>query len=224
MAILGLRGGDYDKPCGGEPIPAPLVWHQTHDSFTRSLADGGKQRLFSRTTGIGELACPGENVTFMRVSGSHGAGTGDFIPPESPTRKQHLTYRCSQSALAAKAKRGHDGERSDADMPLRKKKAVVPVSDCNAFFSIRMKNTMSRTSHCSICGKKVTYSSSASPDPVQFPLGKVDGTCPWDAQDHVVQSGFRVVKAATCHTGHWARVKPLFQRVPTAVALRLTSS
>ena len=234
VPIYGLQGARYEHPLGGDATPGPMVWHQNSSSFRTSLDGSGKSRLLEATKGIGEHACPGEGVTFMRVSGSHGAGSGDGIPPQSPVREQRITFACSQSSQAATLKRGHNGDRSKAasvavaasagERPAKKKrKATVPFSSCGAKFVVAMRNEQSRPAQCSICGVFVRHSPDAPPDPAPFPTEKVGGVCPWTANHtvgkvHVVQSGFRVVKAATCHAGHWKRSQPLVQRVSDEVA------
>ena len=245
VPIFGLIGSKYEAEHGCESVPGPLVWAQVDTSYTQSLKDGGKARLTLAMENISQLACPGNAVSYMRTAGSHGAGhAGAPGPPASPNVKgRRITFNCSQGALAASRKRGNNGVRREtkagsgkpdtstsktptADGPAQKKRAVFAHSDCTSAFVLALRNESSRKPKCSICGVFVRFSSSAAePDPVPTPTGyNESGVCPWAVKHtgedgcHVVQSGFRVVKASISHKNHWPRAPRLIRRVPEDVA------
>ena len=226
--IFGLKGAAYDRDGGGDVVPGPLVWYQPDASYSSSLAGTGKPELLHVMKTMGEQAS-GHLAVYIRTGGAHGAGDAkSAAPTQSPKKEKkkqlRVSFKCSQSVEAAKAKRGHGGVRKEKTLdaatapPRKRRKALLPAHDCGAGFVVALRHKKSRASKCTICGVMVRYSHAAPPDLLPHPAGKVNGACPWaathsnNAGEHVVRSGFRVAHATTLHTNHWTRPQSLAAR------------
>ena len=203
VPIYGLSGGAFASSGGGKVTPGPMFWRQQRVGYTESLklVDGGGLALTQLTKGPGIRASPGHAATYMKVGGSHGAGTGGTIASDasSPVKAHgvRLRYACSQSEQAQILKRGNGGSRKGgkrkgaershvqgetgaASSSVNKRaRGLVPSHDCGARFTASLRNSKSRTEKCSLCKAPVTYSHEAAPDPVPFPTALVHGVCPW---------------------------------------------
>ena len=219
---------DATSDVEGKVFPGPLIWHQTHQSFVESLEAGGNQRLNQALRNIGASASPGSGVTYLRVGGAHGAGVGGeaLATLEPISARQRLIYRCSQSMLAGKEKRGKGGIRVSTNAAVApgesekkiRRRGLTPASDCPAMFVLAMRGKSSRKQKCPCCGELISFSHDAADDPTPFPVSAAGSFCPFAAQGHVLKSGFRCVKVVTCHKGHWSRPPALHQRVAAATA------
>ena len=237
--MFGLEGAAYDCEGGSDVVPGPLVWHQPDASYSSSLAGTGKPELLHVMKTMGEQAS-GPLALYVRTGGAHGAGNAKTAAPtQSPEKEKRkllrVSFKCSQSVEAAKAKRGHGGVRKEKTLdaatgppPRKRRKALLPVHECGAGFVVALRHKESRASRCTICGVMVRYSHAAPPDLLPHPAGKVNGACPWaathsnNAGEHVVRSGFRVVHATTLHTNHWKRPQSLAARVSVDVAEQMS--
>ena len=109
VAIYGLSGQDC------RVTPGPMFWRQELPSYTESLRGPGAATLLAATEGSGLRASPGCDVAYLKVGGSHGAGssatkktscTAAASSSSSPKRSSDvsLRYVCSQSEAAAALK------------------------------------------------------------------------------------------------------------------------
>ena len=232
VPIFGLSGSK------AQPEPGPLVWEQTSDSYTQSISDGWEE-LKNFTERPGCVACPGQDVTFMRVGGSHRAGSAPgasgssermaahvaALKSPSKTSKVNIRHACSQSKCAAKLKKGTsivEAEGAEGSAKQRKvNRGILPVAGCDARFSVARRGKDSRKSKCTICGEHAQYSVNADPEPglVEWPTTTNEcGECPWASRGHIMKSGIRVIRASSKHSGHFARKPRLEHRAPVEVA------
>ena len=233
VPIFGVAGSPFASNDGGTIEPGPLVWRQPLESYRDSIKEHGRS-IREIAPGAGVRASPTAAVTYLRVGGSHKAGDIDkpLVPDGEPAPGDcTLRFYCGQSKTAAERKHGKGGMRPQGERGSKQqRRGALTAYDCNARFVLKLRNTFSRLTKCSLCRAEVRYSHSAGPDPEPFPMSlNDDGTCPWatghGGRVHTIRAGYRLTDAMTLHCGHFLTRQPrLEHRVAPSVAAAIAAA